>query len=63
MYVEVFGISVEAKLLMTSKKYELEITGKFLKFFNARLHIAAAYSKSITSGSFEVEGWLLIMSV
>ena len=56
-YVEVFGISVQAKLLVTSKKYELEITGKFLKFFNARLRIAAAYSKSITSGSFEVEGW------
>ena len=57
VFVKVFGISVETKLLITSSKYQLEITGKFLKLFEARLIIAAQYSKSITKGSFLVEGW------
>ena len=56
-YVEVFRISVEAKLFMTSTMFQLEITGKFLNLFDARLRITAEYSKSITSGSFMVEGW------
>ena len=56
-FVKVFGISVETKLLITSSKYQLEITGKFLKLFEARLIVAAQYSKSITKGSFLVEGW------
>ena len=56
-YVKVFGISVESRLLITTSKYELELTGKFLKLFEAHLLISAAYSKSITSGSFLVEGW------
>ena len=57
VFVKVFGISIETKLLITSSKYQLEITGKFLKLFEARLVIAAQYSKSITKGSFLVEGW------
>ena len=56
-YVEVFRISVEAKLFMTSTMYQLEITGKFLNLFNVHLRITAKYSKSITSGRFIVEGW------
>ena len=56
-FVKVFGISVETRLLVTSRKYEFEITGKFLNLFEARLLIAAQYSKSITSGKFLVEGW------
>ena len=35
----------------------LEISGKFLSLFEARFFISAGYSKSITSGSFLVEGW------
>ena len=57
VFVKVFGISVEAKLLITISKYHLEIAGKFLNLFEARLVIAAQYSKSITKGSFLVEGW------
>lgn len=56
-YVNVFGISVETKLVITSSKYELEITGKFLNLFEAYLHILAEYSGSITNGKFLVEGW------
>ena len=56
-FVQVFGISVESRLLITSQKYELEVTGKFLHLFEAHLRIYAQYSKSITSGSFMVEGW------
>ena len=56
-YVEVFRISDEAKLFMTSTMYQLEITGKFLNLFNVHLRITAKYSKSITSGRFIVEGW------
>ena len=56
-FVEVFGISIESRLLITSSKYKLELTGRFLHLFEARLFISAAYSKSITSGSFLVEGW------
>ena len=57
-FVEVFGISVESRLLITTSKYELELTGKFLKLFEAYLLISAPYSKSsITSGTFLVEGW------
>ena len=56
-FVNVFGISVETKLLITSSKYQLEIRGKFLKLFQARLIIFAQYSKSITKGRFLVKGW------
>ena len=56
-YVNVFGISVETKLLISSQKYEFEISGMFLNLFEANLRIAAEYSSSITSGRFEVEGW------
>ena len=56
-YVNVFGISVETKLLITSSKYELEITGRFLNLFEAFFRISAQYTQSITSGSFSVEGW------
>ena len=56
-FVEVLGISLETKLLISSKMYELDITGKFLNLFQARLLISAQYSKSITSGTFTVEGW------
>ena len=55
--MEVFGISIEARLVISTSKYELELTGKFLKLFEAHLLISASYSKSITSGSFLVEGW------
>ena len=56
-FVSVFGISIEARLLISTSKYELELTGKFLNLFEAHLLISASYSKSITSGSFLVEGW------
>ena len=56
-FVSVFGISIEARLLISNSKFELELTGKFLKLFEAHLFISASYSKSITSGSFLVEGW------
>ena len=56
-FVQVFEISLETKLLISSTKYDLEISGKFLGLFEAKLHISAQYSKSITSGSFLVEGW------
>ena len=56
-FVEVFGISIEARLSISTSKYEVEIIGKFLNLFEARLFISASYSKSITSGSFIVEGW------
>ena len=56
-FVKVFGTSTEAKLLITDKKYEVEIERKILNLYEARLRIFAQYSKSITSRSFEVEGW------
>ena len=55
-FVQVLGISVEARLLITSEKYELEITGKFLHLFEANLRVYAQYSKSFSGGSFMVEG-------
>lgn len=56
-YVKVFGISVKTELLMTSSKYQLEITGKFLNLFVAQLRIYSHYSKCIICGSYMVEGW------
>ena len=55
-FVEVFNISVESKLLISASKYELKISGKFLKAFEARLHIAANYSIKILTAGFLVEG-------
>ena len=56
-FVEVLKISLETKLVISSTKFELYITGKFLTYFEAQLHISAQYAKSITSGTFLVEGW------
>ena len=56
-YVSVLGISVEAILSISSTKYSVSLTGKFLNLFEARLKIQAQYSKSITSVNFEVEGY------
>ena len=55
-FVEVLGISVEARLLISNTNYEVFIAGKFLNLFEANLRISAEYSKSITGSSFEVEG-------
>ena len=55
-FVEVLGISVEARLSISSTNYEVFIAGNFLNLFQASLRISAGYSKSITGSSFEVEG-------
>jgi len=52
-FVEVLGISREAKLLITHSKYVLTVSGKYL---NAGLCISANYG-SITKASYVVEGW------
>ena len=56
-FVEVLGISLQTKLVISSASYDMDLSGRFLGLFNVRLHISAKYSKSITSGSFMVEGW------
>ena len=55
-FVEVLGISVEARLSISSTKYEVFIAGNVLNLFQASLRISAGYSKSITGSSFDVEG-------
>ena len=55
-FVEVLGISVETKLLITRSKYEFSIDGRFLDVFNVRLHITANYD-NIANAYFMVEGW------
>ena len=55
-FVEVLGISVETKLLITSSKYELKINGRFLNLFKAWLHITANYG-SFSKASYTVEGY------
>ena len=55
-FVEVLGISREAKLLITHSKYVLTVSGKYLNLFNAGLRISANYG-SITKASYVVEGW------
>ena len=55
-FVEVFDISLEARLLISISKYEVFVAGRFLDLFEASLLISAQYSKSITSSSFVVEG-------
>ena len=54
-FVEVLGISVEARLLISSERYEVFVEGKFLGMFQACLRIVAKYSKNIASGGFQVE--------
>ena len=55
-FVEVLGISIEAKLIISTSKYELSITGKFLNLFTAALRITASYG-SFSNANFVVEGW------
>ena len=55
-FVEVLGISREAKLIITHSKYELTVSGRFLNLFNAGLRISANYG-SIIKASYVVEGW------
>ena len=56
-FLSVLGISLQTKLVISSTSYNLDLSGRFLGLFSARLHISAQYSKSITSGNFMVEGW------
>ena len=56
-YVEVLGISLEARLLISSTKYEVFLEGKFLKLWQVRLNISATYTKSISDGNFMAEGY------
>ena len=55
-FVEVLGISVETKLLITRSKYEFSINGRFLNLFNIGLRITANYG-NIANANFMVEGW------
>ena len=55
-FVEVLGISLETKLLITKSKYELSITGRFLNLFEAGLRLTANYG-SFSKANFMVEGW------
>ena len=56
-YVSVFGIEREARLLISTSKYEFEIFGNYLNLYETRLLILATYSKKISSAKFVVEGW------
>ena len=56
-FVSVFGISIEARLRITNKQYEYFIRGKFLRLFQASLHITANYG-SIKTAHFRVRGHL-----
>ena len=54
-FVEVLGISVEGRLLISSEKYEVFCRRKISN--QASLHIiVATYSKNIASAGFQVEG-------
>ena len=54
-FADVLGILGEAKLLISTSKYELSIAGKFLNFFDAELIISASY-RNVSKANFIVEG-------
>ena len=55
-FVQVLGISVQTKLRISTSRYELSISGRFLNLFNAALHITANYG-SFSKARYTVEGW------
>ena len=55
-FVEVLGISVEGRLLISSTKFEVFVEGRIFGLFIASLRISSGYSKDINSAPFEVEG-------
>ena len=55
-FVEVLGMSLETKLLITKSQYELSIVGRFLNLFEAGLRLTASYG-SFSKANFMVEGW------
>ena len=55
-FVEVLGISVEGRLLISSTKFEIFVEGRIFGLFIASLRISSGYSKDINSAPFEVEG-------
>ena len=55
-FVSVLGIEREGKLLISSSKYELKVTGRFLNLLDVGLRITAKYG-SISRASYTVEGW------
>ena len=54
-FAEVLGIPREIKLIISSSKYEFYISGRFLRMFDAELHIQASYGK-LAKAKFVVEG-------
>ena len=54
-YVEVLGISAEAKLKISSSNIEFFVAGRFLGLLEASLRISTTYG-SISNAGYEVEG-------
>ena len=54
-FIEVLGISAEAKLTISSSIIEFFVAGRFLGVFEASLRISATYG-SISNAGYEVEG-------
>ena len=55
-FVEVLGISVEGRLLISDRKFEIFVEGRIFGLIKASLRISAGYSKNVKSAPFEVEG-------
>ena len=55
-FVEVLGISVEGRLLITNTKFEVFVEGRIFGLFIASLRISTGYSKNVNSAPFEIEG-------
>ncbi|CAI8008051.1 Nucleoside diphosphate kinase 6 [Geodia barretti] len=55
-FVEVLGVSVEGRLLITNTKFEVFVEGRIFGLFIASLRISTGYSKNVNSAPFEVEG-------
>ena len=58
MFVSVLGIHREASLRVTNTQYEFRIAGRFLRRFQASLHITANYG-NIRQAGFRVRGRLM----
>ena len=55
-YVEVLGLSVEGRLLVSDSRFEIFVEGRIFGLMKASLRIASGYSKNVRSAPFEVEG-------
>ena len=55
-FVEVLGVSVEGRLLITNTKFEVFVEGRIFGLFIVSLRISTGYSKNVNSAPFEVEG-------